>query len=67
MKNFLSYGHDDNTAMVERIRKDLEALLLYERALAIRENVLGSDHPDTQATRERLQALTQRGTQIKTP
>jgi tetratricopeptide (TPR) repeat protein len=25
MKIFLSYGHDDNTPMVERIRKDLEA------------------------------------------
>ncbi|SRR5260370_902574 len=34
-----------------------EAAVLYQRVLAIRENILGADHPLTTDTHERLQAV----------
>jgi hypothetical protein len=37
------------------------ARLLFERALAIRERVLGPDHPDTVATRRALAELAVEG------
>jgi len=37
-----------------------EALALYQRALAIRERVLGPEHPRTCTTREQLTALRER-------
>jgi len=45
-------------AMFEERQGNLqEALALYHRAFTLREQVLGQDHPKTEATRQRLTAL----------
>jgi hypothetical protein len=61
-------GHPDtarslhNLATLHRHQGDPAAARpLFERALAIRERVLGPDHPDTVATRRALEELAAEG------
>jgi hypothetical protein len=49
----------DFAAFQEMQGNHQEALSLYQRALAIREQTLGPEHPKTRATHQRLTALKQ--------